>query len=159
MSAPWHLIEEKVENAFAAALLTEYAGSVDGVGLVTGGDLDGWHLFKGFSLQEIVPPFIQVIATGSEPTEPDVETASGNQTVTLEIEVHGQKNEATRDTHSAMAARVKDFCYASNLVALMTAEAIPDLTVMRTFPQKTQRSVGDDYLITTTELRVKALPS
>lgn len=159
MSAPWHLIEEKVEDAFAAALLTEYSGTVAADGLISGGDLAGWYLYKGNSLLEMVPPRITIVASQSEPSEKDVATASGNQDVTLEIEVHGHKNEDTRAAHSAMAARVKDFCYASNLVTLLNDAAITDLTVRFTFPQRTQRSVQDDYLVTATELKVKALPS
>lgn len=159
MAAPWHLIEEKLEDAFAAALLTEYGGTVDSAGLVSGGSLAGWYLFKGFSLLEIVPPYICVKAVSSEPSEPNVETPTGNQTVQLMVSVHGQKNEDTRSAHSAMAARVKDFCYASNLVALLTAETISDLTIRRTFPGMTERTVEDDYLVTSTELRVLAYPS
>lgn len=159
MAAPWHLIEEKLEDAFASALLTEYGGTVDGDGLVFGGDFDGWHLFKGFGLQEIVPPYVCVKAVASEPSEPQLETPTGNQQVTLAVSVHGHKNEDTRASHSAMAARVKDFCYASNLVALLTAEAVTDLTIRRTFPGRTERTVEDDYLVTSTELIVKAYPS
>ena len=159
MSAPWHLIEEKVEDAFVTALLTEYGGTVDSAGLVTGGDLAAWYLFKGFSLSEIVPPYISVVASNSEPSEKDVATASGNQDVTLTIEVAGHKNEDTRAAHSAMSAKIKDFCYASNLVTLLTDAAITDLTVRFTFPQRTERRIQDDYLVTATELKVKALPS
>ena len=97
MSAPWHLIEEKLEDAMQTALLTEYGGSIDTAGYVTGGSLDGWYIFKGFILYEVVPPFISIVCTSSEPSEPNVETASGNQTVMMTLDVRGHKNEDTRD--------------------------------------------------------------
>lgn len=158
MSAPWHMIEEKVEDAFQSALITEYGGAISD-NLITGGGFDGFYIYKGMSLVELNLPRLEIMATSSEPSEPEIETPTGNQDVMLAVSVHGHKNEATRAGHSAYAAKLKDFCYASNLVTLLNDEAITDLTVFRTFPQRTERRVDEDHLTTETTVKIKAMPS
>lgn len=158
MSAPWHLIEEKVEDAFQSALFTEYGGTVSD-NLISGGDFDGFYIYKGMSLAELNLPRLEIMATSSEPSEPEIETPTGNQDVMLTVSVHGHKNEATRAGHSFYAAKLKDFCYASNLKDLLNAAAVTDLTVFRTFPQRTERRVDEDHLTTETQLKIKAMPS
>ena len=159
MAAPWHMIEEKIEDAFAAALLTEYGGSADAAGLITGGDLDGLRLLVGFSLDDIQPPYISIIADESEPSEVGLAEATGNQNVKVRLKVCGHRGEATRAGHSALAAKMKDFAYASNLETLLNDAAITDLTVTRTYPQNTQRTIEEAMLCTETIISVKAKPS
>ena len=159
MSAPYHLIEEKLEDAIKAAILAEYGGTADAAGLVTGGDLAGFTLLTGFCLDEINPPIIAIVADQSEPTEGTLYLATGNQTVTVRLMVVGHFGESTRAGHSAAAARLKDFAYASNIVALLNASAIADLTVTWAFPAGTVRDTDAGTLRTTTTLTIKARPS
>jgi len=159
MAAPYHLIEEKLEDAFAAALLTEYTGTVDAAGLISGGDLAGFYLFKGFSLLDIVPPYISIVCDESRPSEDGLAEATGNQLVQLRAKVCGHRGDTTRASHSAIAGKIKDFIYASNLEALLNAEAVTDLTVTRTYPQATTRRIEDAQLCTETTVAIKAQPS
>lgn len=160
MAAPWHLIEEKVEDAFAAALLTEYGGTVAPSGLVTGGDFDGYRLLVGFGLDEIVPPYISIIADESEPAESALAIPTGNQNVMVKLRVCSHFGDgATRSAHSAIAAKVKDFAYADNLAALLVAAGVTDFSVDYTFPQQTRRTVEDSMICTETTVRVRARPS
>lgn len=159
MAAPWHLIEEKLEVAMQTALVTEYGGSIDSSGLITGGDFDGVRILIGFSLDEIEPPYIAVIADESEPAEDSLSIPTGNQSVQVKVRVCGHRGDTTRDLHSALAAKVKDFIYADALPNLLNAAGVTDLTVYRTYPSRTSRRIEDAMLITETTFTAKAMPS
>ena len=160
MAAPWHLIEEKAEDAFVTALLTEYGGTRDtATGLISGGDLDAHYLFKGFDLLDIKTPFVAIVCDESEPAESGLEYATGNQRVKVSIQLQSEHNDATRTAHSAIAAKLRDFCYASNLVALLNAAGVTDFTATYTYPDKATRGVDDGRIITTIDLLISCRPS
>lgn len=160
MAAPYHLIEEKAEQAFAAALLTEYAGTRDSAtGLISGGALDGVYLFRGFDLLDIALPYISIVCDESGPNEEGLEYATGNQVCKITAQVCHQHNDTTRDGHSQIVGYVRDMIYASNLKDLMNAEGITDFTATRIYPGQGSRGVEDGRIITGTELMVKCRPS
>ena len=160
MSAPWHLIEEKAEDAVMSALLTEYGGTRSSTsGLISGGSFDGCYMFKGFDLMDIQLPFIGIVCDESEPAESALATPTGNQRVKVTLSFRSQHNDATRAAHSANAARIRDFCYASNLVTLLNAEGVTDFTATYTYPDKATRGVDDGQMVTSIDLMISCKPS
>ena len=153
-----HFIEEKVEDAFQSALLTENGGTLTGVD-ISGGTFDGFKIFKGFSLQDIEPPFIAVICAQSGPEDKPAAEFTGNQACTLTIGVYGHKGDTTRAAHAAIVGAVRDFMYASNAVALLNAAGVTEFTVLYVRPLQATREVQFGMLKTTQQLRILCRPS
>lgn len=162
-----HFIEEKLEDAFAAALLTEHGGTLvqlgdmpvtDG-GTISGGALDGFNLYKGFSLGGVEPPFISTICARSGPEDKPPAAFTGNQACELDIGVLGHKGDTTRTAHASNVGHVRDLMYASNLVDLMNAAGVAALTVLFARPGPAVRDTQFGMLKTSQKLRILCRPS
>lgn len=167
MSAPYHNVEEKLEDAMAAVLLSQTGGTLHG-NLISGGSLDGFSIFKGFSLEDMEFPAVVVAALQSRPHETRIAVATGNQDVTLSVRVIGHKGDATttRAAHAQAVAAVRDVLYyddqdnpGSGLKTLLNSAGVADLTVIRTFPGACTRGVVGGMIQTEAILEVWAMPS
>lgn len=163
----YHFIEEKVEDALASVLVSESGGSLSG-NAITGGSLDGFYLYKGFSLDEMNFPAVIVAATASRPNEPRIGAASGNQIVTVRVAVMGHRGDAstTRSGHATASGAVRDILYTDDsvstgtgLAVLLNAAGVSSLTVMRTFPGASTRGVQGGMIVTETSVEVKCYPN
>lgn len=163
----FHFIEEKVEDALASVIISQTGGALSG-NSISGGSLDGFFLYKGFSLEEMDFPALLVTAVSTRPNEPRIDAASGNQMVTVRVQVMGHKGDATttRSAHAAVAGAVRDVLYidddvelGTGLSVLMNAAGVADLTVMKTFPSASTRGVQGGLIVTETSVDVKCYPN
>lgn len=154
----YHQCEEKVEDAFAAALLTEYGGTLTGVA-ISGGALDGHNIYKGFSIADVAPPMITVICSGCTTREGRGSEGIGNLLCTLQVTVAHHRADTTRAAHAETVAVVRDFAYASNLVALMNAEGVAEFVAQRAYCAGSTRQVQDGMIATTVAVEIMCRPS
>jgi len=162
-----HFIEEKCEDAIAAIIVAQTSGTLTGTA-IAGGSLDGFNIYKGFSLEDMAFPCVIVAAVSARPNELRVDAATGNQLVTVRVEVCGHKGDATtsRTAHASAAGAVRDVLYmdddtdiGTGLKVLMNAAGVSDFTVMRTFPGASNRGVRGGLIVTETSVEVKCFPS
>jgi len=163
----FHFIEEKVEDALASVILSQTGGNLSGT-LIVGGSLDGFNLYKGFSLEDMDFPAVTVSAVSARPNEPRLDAASGNQLVTVRVQVMGNKGDATttRSAHASAAGAVRDVLYidddtqtGTGLAVAMNAVGVDSFTVMRTFPGASTRGVQGGMIVTETSVDVKCYPN
>lgn len=163
----YHYTEEKIEDALASVIVSETGGALSD-NAITGGSLDGFYLYKGFSLDEMNFPALIVSAVSTRPNEPRIDAASGNQVVTVRVAVMGHYGDpsTTRSGHAAASGAVRDILYTDDsvttgtgLAVLLNAAGVSNLTVMRTFPGASTRGVQGGMIVTETSVDIKCYPN
>ena len=148
MAAPFHLIEEKCEDAVKEWLEDNDIGS---------GKTTDVQLLRGFDTTEQNDQMVGIFADESIPGEHEAGIITGNWKVhiTLIVKSHFKNGRAA---HRAIVAAVRDVVFHDNAVSALNASGVTDFHVMDWFPGVCRRSVEDHSFITEQEAEVYCEP-
>lgn len=150
MSAPYHNVEEKLENAIAAYL----AANLPTYGASLPTALKNCTFKKGMDFDETEPPFVSVACPSMEAAVPE---SPGSYAALVIVAIITTKS-TSRDDHSAFVGRVTDLLYdGPALTAINTAAT--GISVSQLIPtNKARRSVIDSMRKTEREFIFRVKP-
>lgn len=140
MSAPYHLIEEKAEDALLYVINANKSTNLNGV-----------QILKGFEVTDEALPQLRIEAYQSEPADPDCAIDTANWLVAVRCIVKSHYS-TTRTTHSAYVGRVRDIIFLDDMVAELNGASITDFHCDDFIIGRCTRDVDQECFVTTQEV-------
>lgn len=153
-----HYIEEKAEDAVAAALIAE-TGDSEASNLLSGGDLDGVYLFRGLTPAVVNAAAVVVVAESTEQRLVSTGENTGNFNVSLAVSIIEHIQDSTRAEHAARVGVVRDVLISSNFNTLLNAAGITDFTAERWQVVSTDRALEEEMRRSTITAELWCYPS